>query len=455
MDNLISPDFLVRDYSADALIKLKDREVVPRLLYWLEKGDCTIQSQVLKVLGAIGDSSAAPNVRKLLTCDYAQVRMNAAFALGELKDADSIDGLVGLLADENAGVSQMTVNALVKIGPPAADALLAALPGRTGRTETGILQALGKIKSRRAVEELIKKLSSEDDLVRRAATVALTEIGDPKAEEHMVMMLTDRDPHVRMYATVGLMQFGGRLSIRLLLNALRSEETRWLAVKILDKIGPRGVDELIAALKDKNLQWYASQTLTKLDGAVLPQLQEGLKSDDEVIRNNIAMILGDVKDKRAVAALLEAMKDDSRSVALAASSLVSIGDPSAVEPLIQCLTHPNEQVRLYAAYALGHLRDERAIDPLIACLKERDAGIRGIAAYSLGLLRSKKAVIPLTSVISDGDENVRMSAIYALGKIGDMRVTPFIKERYQKDPSERVRAAALETLDIMAYGKQP
>jgi HEAT repeat protein len=226
-------------------------------------------------------------------------------------------------------------------------------------------------------------------------------------------------------------------------------------VRILDRIGPRGVDELIAALKDKNLQWYASETLVKLDGAVLPQLQEGLRSDEEVIRNNIALILGEVKDKRAVDALLEAMKDETRVVSLAASSLVSIGDPSAVEPLIECLGHQNDQVRLYAAYALGHMKDTRAVDPLLASLRDRDPGVRGIAAYSLGVLRARKAIPRLVDLIRDPDENVRTSSLYSLGKIGDPQGKPFIQEALRRDQSPRVRTAAQEALEEIALRTSP
>lgn len=455
LDILIDPDDLIRNYACDALIKLKDRETLSRLYYYLEKGDYTIKSQVLKIFGAIGEITSAEYIYPLLSSESKNVRINAAFALGELQDKNAVVGLMKLLGDEDEEIGWMAADALIKIGDYSVGSLIKALENETGSRETKIIHILGKLKANQAVDILIKKLSSDDPIVRRYATAALTEISDPAAEEHLVMMISDPDPAVRIYAAVGLMEFGGKLSVKLLLNALKSDETRWLAVRILDKIGPRGVDELISALQDPKIQWYASQTLIKLDGAILPELEEGLRSDEEIIRNNIALILGEVKDKRAVSALLDAMQDESRSVSLAASSLVSIGDPSAVEPLIQCLLHHNEQVRLYAAYALGHLRDRRAVDPLIQCLKDPDSSIRGISAYSLGLIRSRKAALPLLEVLKDEDENVRLSAVYALGKIKDSQVTPFIKDLSLKDPSHRVRKAAVETLEQMALRWRP
>ena len=268
MEQIIDPDQTIREYTADALIALDDREVLPHLLDYLEKGDFTIQSMVLRVLGHLGDESIAREVYPLLENEHPEVRTNGAYALGELKNPQATPYLVNLLGDEDSLVSRSAANALIKIGPATVPTLLAELPRRKGSTETWIIYILGKLKASEAMDALVGKLGSPDTFVRRYATAALTEIGDPGAEEHLVTMLSDNDPHVRMYASFGLMEFGGRLSIKLLLNALKSEETRWLAIRILDRIGPRGVDELIAALKDPETQWYAADTLIKLDGII-------------------------------------------------------------------------------------------------------------------------------------------------------------------------------------------
>jgi HEAT repeat protein len=449
LDNLIDPDAVIRDYTTDALIKISDRETVPRLLFYLEKGDATIQAQVLHILGSIGDTTVVDSVLPLLISSYPQVRMNAAFALGELRETRAAPNLVALLGDSHQGVSSVAANALIKLGTESTATLIEMLATATGSTETGVIYILGKLRAAEAVGPIVQKLTSSDPYVRRHATIALTEIGDPGTEERLVMMLSDRDPQVRMYASVGLMQFGGRLAVRLLIESLRSEETRWLAVRILDRIGTKGVDDLMIALKDQYVRGDAADTLIRLDGEAIPALQRGLRSEDETIRNNVAMILGEVRDKQAVAALLEAMTSEPPVVPSAAASLVKIGDPAAVEPLIECLRHENEQIRLYAAWALGGLGDQRAVDPLVKILRDPVPEVRGIAAHALGLLKARKAVNPLVEAINDPDENVRMSIVHALGRIGERRTAPAVKERYLKDGSEKVRQAARETLDLL------
>ncbi len=442
LERIIDTDLGVRGVAAAALVRIRDRSTSARLIELLRKGDPSIKAQVLRVLAALGDPATVADIIAAASSPDAAVRINAVFALGELRDTRGIGTMIARLGDERMDVSQTAVAALVKMGAPAISSLLEIVATPKHASLAGCVQVLGRLKAREAVRPLIDLLNDANPLVRRNATVALTEIGDPGAEERFVMLLSDADPVVRLYAGIGLMQFGGRLSVKLLINALKAEETRWLAVRILDRIGAKGTDELIAALRDPTVQWDVSQTLISLDGAVLPDLQRALRDENQTIRENIAMILGEVKDRRAVDALLEALQSNDRLVAMAAPSLVSIGDQNAVEPLIQCLHHQNDLVRVYAAWALGSLGNPAAVDQLIGCLSDRDPKLRGTAAHSLGQLKARVAVPRLAALLTDTDDGVRISAVWALGNIGDSTAIPFVRELLQRDDSARVRTAA-------------
>jgi HEAT repeat protein len=310
---------------------------------------------------------------------------------------------------------------------------------------------LGKLRNPIAVEPLIRYLRDPDPSLRRMATVALTEIGDPRVEEHFVTLLSDPDPALRIFASVGLMEIGGRIAVKLLLASLNNPDTQWLAVRILDRIGKRDLDGLILALKDERTRWYASQALIELDGQILPQLEEGLKSDDALTRENISIVLGEIRDRRAVQPLLEALQDEEQFLMTSAASLIQIGDPAAVEPLIELLSNKNEQIRLYASYALGGLRDRRAITPLVQALKDSSSSIRGIAAHALGQIGSREAAAPLRAALDDASDNVRVTAVYALGKLGDRESIPKLQDFIAVDPSYPVRKAAAEVLDTFTY----
>ena len=49
-------------------------------------------------------------------------------------------------------------------------------------------------------------------------------------------------------------------------------------------------------------------------------------------------------------------------------------------------------VREQAAFGLGQLRDRRAVEPLINALKDQNADVRQQAAFALGQIRDRSAV---------------------------------------------------------------
>jgi HEAT repeat protein len=220
-------------------------------------------------------------------------------------------------------------------------------------------------------------------------------------------------------------------------------------VRILDKIGSRDIDSLIAALKDERTGWYAEQALTRLDGAALPQLEEHLKGSDPAISEGIARVMGEVKDRRAVAPLLEAVQVAGDTGKNSATALIQIADPASVEPLIELLGNQGEEVRLYAAYALGGIKDRRAVPPLTRTLKDTSSSVRGIAAHALGQIGSRDATAALVAALEDPSSHVRATAAYALARIGDRSAVPKLEVQLQKDTDFTSRKAAQEAIDAL------
>jgi len=68
----------------------------------------------------------------------------------------------------------------------------------------------------------------------------------------------------------------------------------------------------------------------------------------------------------------------------AAAALGELGDPRAVELLIEALKDKDLRVRFEAALALGVSEDPRAVGPLIeAALKDEEGLVRAAAAWAL------------------------------------------------------------------------
>jgi len=75
----------------------------------------------------------------------------------------------------------------------------------------------------------------------------------------------------------------------------------------------------------------------------------------------------------------------------AAESLARLGDPRAVDPLIDALDDEDWRVRQKAAWALGYLGDPRAIIPLRRLYRMENEGVREIILEALDIIRDRMA----------------------------------------------------------------
>jgi len=86
------------------------------------------------------------------------------------------------------------LNVLGKIGM---DSLAAALNDSSADVRQQAAAALGELGDARAVDLLITALKDKEPDVRFSATVALGKLGDPKAVIPLIALLSDADKYVR------------------------------------------------------------------------------------------------------------------------------------------------------------------------------------------------------------------------------------------------------------------
>ncbi|MEM4244833.1 MAG: HEAT repeat domain-containing protein, partial [Candidatus Nanoarchaeia archaeon] len=227
----------------------------------------------------------------------------------------------------------------------------------SSHTRSSAAEALGKMKSRKAVDPLIAELKDEDDGVRRNAARALGLIGDVRAVDPLIALLRDKNCDVRKWIAEALVKLGWKPK--------DDEEKIWyfIAKKKWDecvKFGELAIEPLIASLKgwDEDIsEGYESKvvlTLSKLGKPAVGPLIVALKDEDYYMRIRVITALG------------------------------LIGDVRAVDPLIALLKDKDLSIRLHAAEALGKMKSRKAVDPLIAELKDEDDGVRRNAARALG-----------------------------------------------------------------------
>lgn len=299
--------------------------------------------------------------------------------------------------------------------------------------------ALEIINDKRTVELLIDALKDQDSDVRQAAALALGNIKDSRAIEPLIAVLPDQNSDVGNAAAFAL----GKIKDDRALEPLIVAQT-YLFVEEIAK----------GALNKINPNWRNTEAAKN----AVPMLITALKNNDSRVRNAAAVVLANIKDKRAVEPLIEALTDDrgmtsntymvewalneidpnwekteaARNavpgliIALknpyltqsVAKTLGRINDTTAVEPLIsklKVLTHSYAKIEI--VYALGKLNDNRAIEALVSEIKNKDKFVRYAIVYTLGDFKDSRSVEPLINALLDDNDDVRKAAVEALDKI--------------------------------------
>lgn len=126
------------------------------------------------------------------------------------------------------------------------------------------------------------------------------------------------------------------------------------------------------------------------------------------------------------AQLVEQLGDpDWRERDAAFAALQQLGAES-VPALVEGLTHPEAQIRLWCADLMDHLADERCADPLRQALTDPSPDVRRHAVHSLGCQRCK--VEPLA-----------------------VDIVGLLCERVREDSSIRVRRVSVHQLGLQPY----
>jgi len=140
-----SADISVRNLAGEILIKLGQISVEPIIKFNHENDDDTLKF-IIDVLGLIGDENAAPFIMDILSAtENDNVVLACIEALGNIHCGSSVDVMM-LLYDRNELYKPTVVEALGKIGSKAAlDFLVARYINEDDLTKYSILESLGNL----------------------------------------------------------------------------------------------------------------------------------------------------------------------------------------------------------------------------------------------------------------------------------------------------------------------
>jgi HEAT repeat protein len=161
--------------------------------------------------------------------------------------------------------------------------------------------------------------------------------------------------------------------------------------------------------------------------------------DDEGKATQGAQRLGDSRDPRALAALLDALSL-GLTPKVAAAALESVGNfksAGSFDTVAGYLKYRDRRVRAAAVHAMGALEDARAVDLVLASLRDPQKEVRAAALDVVENRKIKRAIDPTLELFKKGDE----ATARALAAMADADLARVIGEQIGTAPDDLVARA--------------
>jgi HEAT repeat protein len=411
-----------------------------------------------------------------------EVRMEAAHALADFGQDESVTALIVATHDPEDAVIAAAVWSLEQLGSPeAAPRLFQLLDRRTtlhpvlralaalgdvsaaeaiGRLllegndpedRRAAAMALGKLRTVASVGPLIQALHDHAPTVRSAALVAVGELHAVGVLSRVVPLLGDGDDTVRRSAVLTLERLGTPDAIPSLNDVRRDDPNagiRARAARALATLGYENAFTAITHLAPTRRQWRGlSRAVAELPWtpAIRTALRASLRSNDSHARIGAVWTFGERGDPQAARDLLPLLRVDDpalqRAVAWALGRLRAV--EAAPELIDQC-GHPEGSVREEIAWALGQCGDASGVAALIPMVFDPDNKVSLAAIRALGILRDARGAESLIAVACDcdADEARRCVATTALGPLRASGGLAVLYELLVNDNASIRRAAA-------------
>jgi HEAT repeat protein len=471
---LADDDWRVRRDAVGALGRAADRDLLDAVIATLkrEHRDFSTLSSAVKLL-TVTDLDVTDSLVRLLHDDDADLRLQAALALGEQHDAAAVEALIEALGDPEPNVRFHAIESLGRLrADTAVDALTEIVESRDFFVSFAALEALALINDARVAPRLVPLL--QDAVLRPAVADALRALADdrvvaplvdvlntmPDAALEVIPALVSIDQRHEKYAraaghvaaTVSAMiSEAGRAAARA--SADRAEGDALPAVvRFLGwlRADPLAMQRLVAALGSPAVRAEAIDSLVRHGEAAVDLLVQSLAADDADVRNAAITALARLGDRRATTPLLELLPEPGHTVPVAAA-LAAIGDPAAFEPLLERVGHPDAAVRQAVIGALNSIGHPAMPERIATLLHSSDAFVRESAVRIAGYFGYPDAIDGVIAATADSSEAVRVAALEHLPFSENPRVLPVLLRSLRED-SPRGRAAAAKALGRVEDG---
>jgi HEAT repeat protein len=417
-------------------------------LAWYASRTESLKASLEKGLCAAIPKAASDEIR-----DFLFIQLQYVAGDGSVETAAAYLG--------NPRLCDAAARVLVRIGSDAAGkALLAALPDAKGAQQVSVVQALGELRYKPAVDLITPLAGTKDAGLQKAALYSLSAIADPKSEKALLAQVTTAayeptgalDAYLRYLENTlpGNPAAVAKSSKKLLKTV--SEDTQIAAKSAalalyVSAAGEKAINEIIAALNSDQsayrraaLKFSAKIASPKMYDALMKKAGNRKTSDD--LQAELITAFGERNDKAAFAFVkdyLSASNSDLRRAAIVAAG--KLDGESAVNPIIQAISAGDENVVQTGKKTLLSIQSDRLVPDVAAALPQASS-LAKIALIEI--LASRNAVAQKEAVFAQTaspDAGVRLAADKALAALASENDAPRIA---------KLLNAASETKEIEA-----
>jgi HEAT repeat protein len=399
--------------------------------------------------------------------EVARGKLNKIAQCEKSADEKSISTLLKLLKDKNEKVREQAAYALgartscwcphhgepTKIGTlndeRVMKALVLSLKDKSPTVRLAVVHSLTVYRSPLMVEPLIEALKdtggktefNPQHPVGSYAAYTLGQLKNPRAIEPLIRAMTSEDGDIRWQARDALEQMGEKDRV--------AEEIRKLTPFFLEELQSESADIIERAIYVAGLFGIRE---------AVPRLNELMENRELKIRTAAAQALSYIGNETSVPSLLKALEDSEPTVrGQAAIALGVMRKGSALPDIIHLTEDTDASVRVAALHALKFFDDSEIFPPLVKAIWDTDINVARAAIYVLGGKfnrnqgnpQSYEVLVPRVLQVMQGmswGDGSRQSALEILVAVEDERALP---EIYNEFLRRNVKDALFANEDVL------
>ena len=422
--------------SALQLLSRTDVDVVRPLAELLEEGHADVRIQAALALGEHPHPAARKALIQALADPDINVRFHAIESLGRLRATEAVEPLAAIAESREFYLAFAAIDALVRIADPGVTRRLLPLLNNDALA-VPVAEALGVFGGGEVVGPLVGVLDRPAAPVSSVVKAVATLYGT--YESHY-----GGGAYIVAEFQAALTPAGARQILDALPIATK-EELRSLVLLLGWIEGPDAARALTQLLGRPDLRADVIEALVRHGGSVVDVLLEQLHAEDQEVRHAAVIALGRLGDARATGPVCRLLDNERSLTIAAAAALASIGDQAAFEPLLRLLSDLDPAVRQAAIGALNSLGHPDMARRMRTLLGSMDTASRESAVRIAGYFGYRECADAVFTACADEAEPVRRAALEQVSLFDERRALPVLLESVRRD-TPRARASAATAL---------